>query len=74
MGWSKKDFLTRFMKFNKLLTQHSTLTIQVSCSIIYCRMIEHYHIQGLSERMAVLKLLVLGTESTIGAKICGKVQ
>ena len=29
---------------------------------------------GLSEKMAFLKLLVLGTESTIGAKICGKVS
>ena len=31
-------------------------------------------LQGLSERMAFLKLLVLGTESTIGAKICGKIS
>ena len=28
------------------------------------------YIQGLSERMAFLKFLVLGTESTIGAQIC----
>ena len=32
------------------------------------------YIQGLSERMASLKLLVLGTESTIGAKICWKIS
>ena len=31
-------------------------------------------IQGLSERMAFLKLLVLGTESNIGAKICGEIS
>ena len=31
-------------------------------------------IQGLSERMAFLKLLVLGNESTIGAQICGKIS
>ena len=30
-------------------------------------------LKGLSERMAFLKLLVLGTESTIGTQICGKI-
>ena len=31
-------------------------------------------IQGPSERMSFLKLLVLGTENTIGAQICGKIS
>ena len=31
-------------------------------------------IQGLSEIMAFLKLLVLGNESTIGAQICGEIS
>ena len=31
-------------------------------------------VQGLSERMSFLKLLVLGTESTIGAQICEKIS
>ena len=34
---------------------------------------DYLSLQGLSERMAFLKLLVLGTESTIGAQICGKI-
>ena len=32
------------------------------------------HLQGPSKRMAFLKLLVLGTESTIGAQICVKIS
>ena len=31
-------------------------------------------VQGLSERMSFLKLLVLGTESPIRAQICGKIS
>ena len=31
-------------------------------------------LQGLSERMAFLKLIVLGTECTKGAQICGKIS
>ena len=34
----------------------------------------HKDVQGLSERRAFLKLQVLGTESTIGAQIIGKIS
>ena len=38
------------------------------------RFVAYLRIQGLSDRMSFLKLLVLWTESTIGAQICGKIS